>query len=212
MATVTKATLASYFETGDKPTQAQFSDLIDTLVARPSAATGVIEVVSSASSRGRSVGTFGASMLAVAATADANNLLGLGTAASFSNAGAVFVSAATTAAQQALLNLPTTPNVDWISGQIDTPASSQYVLDEYAPVAYTIQYLAAKLSAGACDLTGQINTTNITGIVSATQGAARVISSAAGANAVAVGDRVRLMVTNTSSPALLAFTMKVVRT
>ena len=33
MGVVTKAALKSYFETGDKPTQAQFEELIDTLVA-----------------------------------------------------------------------------------------------------------------------------------------------------------------------------------
>ena len=210
----TKSELAAYFNTGDKPTEAQFADTIDTFVAQPSGATypAIIECESTASATSRGVGAFGIAILAANTSASGQSLVGV---PELSTAGRALVSASTTAAQRALLGIasvPSTPDVDWITGQIDTPASGQYVLDQYAPVAYTIEWLTAKLSAGACDVTGQINTTNITGLVSATQGATEVRSSATGANAVVVGDTVRLLVTNVSSPALLSFTMKIVRT
>ena len=210
----TKAELAAYFETGDKPTQAQFGDLIDTVVAQPSGMSypAIIEAESTASSTSRGIGAFGVVMLNAGTTAAAVSLLGVPD--SFSTVGKALASAATTAAAQALLNVPTHASqaVDWITGQIDSPASARYVLDQYAPVAYTVDWIAAKLSAGSCGITGQIDGTNITGIVSAVQGAAEVISSAAGANAVAVGNTVRLVVTGGSSPASLSFTMKVTRT
>ena len=51
MTAVTKTVLKSYFETGDKPTQSQFSDLIDTFITEASAGGvtgGVLTVTSSA--------------------------------------------------------------------------------------------------------------------------------------------------------------------
>lgn len=40
MAVKTKAVLKTYFETGDKPTQGQFEDLIDTMIDPTQLATG----------------------------------------------------------------------------------------------------------------------------------------------------------------------------
>ena len=51
MAIETKATVKAYFESGDKPTEDQFSSLIDSVVFLPTGAsaatTGVLEVVDS---------------------------------------------------------------------------------------------------------------------------------------------------------------------
>ena len=72
-----KASLLTSFETGDKPTQQDFQDLIHTMVPIPAAgATGLIEVESTASSTNRTLGAFGAQIIGVAATASAVGLLG----------------------------------------------------------------------------------------------------------------------------------------
>lgn len=78
MAIVSKTTVKSYFETGDKPTQAQFADFIDSSVFIPAAgATGFVEVESTASSTTRAAGTFGIVILAADTTASAQTSMGL---------------------------------------------------------------------------------------------------------------------------------------
>lgn len=75
---VSKTTAKSYFETGDKPTEAQFADLIDSSVFIPGAgATGLIEVESTASSTTRGVGALGIAVLGAASTASAQSGLAL---------------------------------------------------------------------------------------------------------------------------------------
>ena len=81
MAIITKASLASYFETGDKPTQAQFADLIDSMHPMPAGGgIGMIEVESTASSTARPVGAAGHNILAAETTASVVSQLNLGLA------------------------------------------------------------------------------------------------------------------------------------
>lgn len=77
MAIVSKPTAKSYFETGDKPTQGQFSDFIDSAVFTPSSGLpGVIEVESETSATVRAVGTVGATILSAETQASAQAALG----------------------------------------------------------------------------------------------------------------------------------------
>lgn len=92
MSIVSKTYLKTKFETGDKPTQQDFTDFIDSAVFFGSAQT--------------SAGTFGLQMLATETTAQANDLLGINLPA-FSTFGKAVASAATTAAGQNVLGIGT---------------------------------------------------------------------------------------------------------
>lgn len=92
MTAQTKTTIKSYFETGDRPTQAQFSDLADSYIDTLSA-FGNISAIASAGGKGIplvtstvsgalvSAGTVGLSILAAVTTAQAQAPLGLGSLA-----------------------------------------------------------------------------------------------------------------------------------
>ena len=203
----TKTAVAATFETGDKPTQAQFSDWIDSSVFIPTAgATGLIEVESTASTTNRAIGAFGVKMVAAANTAAAQALVNQ---PAFSTVGKAIVSASSTAAAQSVLNISFD---DAISGLIETPASATYVLDQYAAFSYNIEWFAAKTSGGNAKITAKIDSTNITGIVSAAITTAESISSATGNNSVSVGNTVKLICTGHSAAANLGFTMILVQT
>lgn len=79
----TKSALQTTFETGDKPTQADFANLIDTMVAIPTAnATGLVEIESTASSTTRTIGAFGVQIIGAATTASARGALAIASAGS----------------------------------------------------------------------------------------------------------------------------------
>ncbi len=110
MAIRTAASLKTKFETGDKPTQTDFEDLFDTLVALPtSRASGdplAIVAVSGIDPSVISVGTVGAEIITATTTASAAGHLGLPTAIASAGAfGLTFVPVATTAAALAHLDL-----------------------------------------------------------------------------------------------------------
>lgn len=90
MSIVSKADVKAYFETGDRPTQSQFEDLIDTAVrttpiAIASAAeggkTGLYEILADGDVTARSLGAFGRELITATATASAKNALGIATTA-----------------------------------------------------------------------------------------------------------------------------------
>lgn len=115
MGIVSKATAKSYFETGDRPSEEQFVDLIDStmrdsMVAIATAveggAIGVIEIESSAAVTARAIGALGVVMLAAETTASAQGHLGAGAV------GTQVFTATVTASAQDHLGLGTAALVD----------------------------------------------------------------------------------------------------
>ena len=99
MTAKTKTSVKTFFETGDKPTQAEFVHLIDsyldydaTIQAIASAAqggkTGLVEIVATANVSGRPMGTVGKLVIAANTTAALTNLLGFGPLATISQVSA----------------------------------------------------------------------------------------------------------------------------
>lgn len=106
MAIKSVASVKSHFESGDRPTQGEFEDLIDTAIrATPTAIasaaeggkTGIYQVLADADVTARSVGTYGLQVLATEATASALNALGI------SSVQAIFLAAESTASSRSLL-------------------------------------------------------------------------------------------------------------
>ena len=105
MTAITKTSVKAHFETGDRPTQAQFIDLVDSyqnfssaLGAVASAAVtgvGIVEMLSPQSAQiSTPLGVVGRAVVSAATTATLTNLMNIGAV------GATLVSAATTAAAQ----------------------------------------------------------------------------------------------------------------
>ena len=115
MAAEDKATIKTYFETGDTPTETQFGNLIDSyqdisepvtaLVSAVNAGTApfVVQWTSTSAAAAVALGTFGEEWLTVAATASALDQLGAGAV------GVTVLEAATTAAAQNALGLNSVP-------------------------------------------------------------------------------------------------------
>jgi hypothetical protein len=210
-----RTTLKSFFETGDKPTQDQFARMIESMVVLPTNGTGA------------SIGAVGLSILQASTTASAVAAIGatqVGTEIIVANTtssalgqlgattlGRSILEANTTAS--AFANLGLTPlNTESIAGQIETPVTGAYVLEQYAPYAYTVEWLRFQTVSGQAQITGKIDGVNITGIVSAAADTTEGAASATSNNAVAVGQTLRLDITSVSGAAKLSFTMKIVRT
>lgn len=99
---------------------------------------------------------------------------------------------------------------DGLSGLLEGPSNKTYRILEKSPIAMTITEFTAKLSAGTCTAKLQINGVDVTtGSISATTTQQSVTPS--GANAVAAGDVVQLVVGSVSSAADLSFTFKYTR-
>lgn len=123
MAIKTKASIASKFETGDKPTESEFLDLIDTFVPiSTGGATGVMEVLSTASTTAINVGTVGVRVFNADTTASARAPLGLIAAASGGTVGQQLFDADTTASAQGHLGIE---QIGTIIIESDTTASVQ---------------------------------------------------------------------------------------
>ena len=236
----TKASLKSFYETGDKPTQSNFEDLIDTMVAVPTAATfpSIIEVESTVSSTSRPIGavgrrlveasatsqvtdllaipasiahsTFGVALVSAANTAAARDLLAITAGASAGAAGQAVVEAGTTVAAQQALDL----DRDSIGGFILTPVARLYAIDQRARVPYTVDWIAAQVSAGHCAVTLLTDTSIITGLSSAAVDTTEVaVSASAGSgNLIGVGETLNLRISDVSSNDALSFTIGITRT
>jgi hypothetical protein len=77
MGVTSKTVIASYFETGDAPTESQFQDFVDSAAFIPTAgATGLLEIESTTSGTTRAIGAFGVAFIKAAATASAQGHLG----------------------------------------------------------------------------------------------------------------------------------------
>lgn len=163
----TKSVLASYFETNDKPTQAQFADLIDTVVVIPvTGGTGVVEIEATASATMRSVGAVGVQVLGAATTVAAQNALG-GT-----TVGKALFEAATAAAARATLAAAGTASANTFTGRQTLSGSA---IDEAQGTAIAS---AATTDIGAVNgnfvhITG---TTTITSLGSIQAGTRRIVT------------------------------------
>ncbi|RJO72872.1 MAG: hypothetical protein C4523_02555 [Myxococcales bacterium] len=207
----TKTSLKSYFETGDKPTQAEFANLIDTfyrdsLLAIATAAetdkTGIIEIQASALVTALPVGAVGRQLISVAATASARMALGITSAAG------TILDASTTAAARQALNIET----DSFSVFIEEPQNKTYVLDLKAAYPYTISWVAVKTSAGSVICNHQIEGVSITNMSAVTAGSTEQTASAGGANSVALGNTYQVVLTGNSTAADLSMTIAYQRT
>src|SRR3990167_3522990 len=79
MAVLTKTSLKTFYQTGDRPTQAHFEHLIDTMVAIPTAASypAFLELEAAASATARPVGAVGRRLVETSATTQARDALGI---------------------------------------------------------------------------------------------------------------------------------------
>lgn len=102
--------------------------------------------------------------------------------------------------------------VEVFTGHIEAGSDKIYTLDEYAAYGYTINTLITKMVSGTCTISIKINGTNVTSISAHSATSSQVTSTASGANTVAAGDRVTMVLASSSSPVDLAFTLKVTRT
>ncbi len=101
--------------------------------------------------------------------------------------------------------------VEFLSGFIPAPADGIYTLDESVAYAYTINTLIAKLASGTATAAISINGTPVTGISATALSSTQATGTASAANSVAIGNRVTLTLSSSSSPTNLAFTMKITR-
>lgn len=154
MGIVSKATAAAKFETGDRPTQQDFADFIDSTVFIPAGITGVIEVESTASSTNRSLGAFGVVMIAAGTTASAQGHLGISSIASANAQGAVGVqilSAGTTASAQGHLGAGA------VGTQLLEAAATASALNALGGGTVGIEVLSAVTTASAVGHLGMIS-------------------------------------------------------
>lgn len=101
--------------------------------------------------------------------------------------------------------------VEQTTGFIETGSDKTYVLDAYAAYAYTINTLKIKTASGTATAALKINGTNVTGISAVSISSTIATGTASAANSVAVGDRVTLVLSSSSSPTDIEFTEKVTR-
>lgn len=97
---------------------------------------------------------------------------------------------------------------DGYSGHIEVPTAKTYTIDEYAVQAATIDSVALKLSAGTATVAIKINGTAVTSLSAIAVTTTQSVTSATGANTVAAGDKITLVVTVPASAADLSFTLK----
>lgn len=107
MASASKSTIKTYFQTGDKPTQAQFIDLIDSYQDVSDIATaiasgvqggkvGLIDVTGSAGVSFRQISSVGLALVSAGTAASARSVIGAGTLTSVSAGNAIQASAGST--------------------------------------------------------------------------------------------------------------------
>jgi hypothetical protein len=125
-----------------------------------------------------------------------------------------YVAGLTSAAQtQINLKLPTTGVglVDEVTGFLEAPTDKIYVLDQSAAYAYTINTIKVATLSGTTTLAVKINGTSVTGISSVSVSSSPATGTATAANAVSIGDKVTLVLSSSSSPVDMSFTLKYTR-
>ncbi len=135
---------------------------------------------------------------------------GSGTAAlaTLTTAGRALIDDADAAAQRVTIGLATIARDLFTSA----PADGTIVFTAKASFAFTInQIRGLKTTAGTLTMSIQINGTNVTGLGGLSVTSTPQDATATAANAVAVGDRVTVVIASSSSPANLEFTLQATR-
>ena len=96
-------------------------------------------------------------------------------------------------------------------GHIETPTAKTYYLDQYAEFAYTINRITIDMSAGTATAKLTIDGVDVTSCTSISASTTEATTTCTGANSVAVGNTVALVITSPSSAADFAFTVKYTR-
>lgn len=214
MAVQSKTTVKTYFNTGDKPTEAQFGDLIDSYQdysqvltsfasAASSAAIGLVKV-SAGDVTFVSAGVVGQRVLAAETTAAARDPLGLGTAAT-ENVGTSASNIPQFNATGGLTGLK-----EALTGFFDAPASGKtYTLDESAPFTYTVNSLVIKASAGTGSVRLLVNGSAMAG---SAIGVSANRNSASTNGSVLVGERLAIQFVSADSSCVdVGFSIKTTR-
>lgn len=102
------------------------------------------------------------------------------------------------------------PGDSSLSGMIETPSVKTYTLIESATRSLTVSSLKMRLSSGSVTAKLQINGVDITGISSVSATTTQVTATASGANSIAAGARLTLVITSASSAADLSFSVAIV--
>jgi hypothetical protein len=101
--------------------------------------------------------------------------------------------------------------VDSINGFIEAAKDKTYILDQYAPTAYTINSLVIKTVSGTCTAAIKIDGTSVTSISAVSVTSSESTANATGANAVSAGNTVTLVISSNSAAADLSFTLRITR-
>ncbi len=99
----------------------------------------------------------------------------------------------------------------FISGQIESPLIKTYTLDLAVIDARTLNTLAIKTTSGTCTVSIRIDGVNVTGMNGLAVTSTEQVATATALNTVAIGQTITLVVTATSTPVDLVFTLKYTR-
>jgi hypothetical protein len=95
-----------------------------------------------------------------------------------------------------------------INNMIESPSNKTYILEQYAKVAKTINDLTIINVSGTCTVAIKINGTDVTSLSSVSVSSVETTATATGANTVAVGDTVSLVVSSNSASVDMAFSLQ----
>lgn len=101
--------------------------------------------------------------------------------------------------------------VEAVTGFIETATDKTYVLDQSAAYAYTINTLIIATASGTTTAAVKINGSSVTGISAVSVSSTPATGTASAANTVSIGDKVTLVLSSSSTPVDLAFTLKETR-
>lgn len=101
--------------------------------------------------------------------------------------------------------------VEEISGHIETVEDKTYVLSLAAAYAAAIESLTIKTASGTCTAKVTIDGVDVTGLTGVAVSSTEATANASGANAVAVGNTVALVISANSAGADLTFSLKMTR-
>ncbi len=102
--------------------------------------------------------------------------------------------------------------VDEISGFIEAATAKTYTLDLACAFACTINSLNIKTVSGTCTVAIKINGVDVTSLSAVSVSSVLSTTSATGANTVAIGNAITLVVSSISAPVDTAFTLKITKT
>lgn len=98
-----------------------------------------------------------------------------------------------------------------INGMMESPTDKTYTLVQKAAYSFTINTLDIQTVSGTTTAAVKINGTSVTGISAVSVSSTPATGTATAANSVSAGDTVTLVLSSSSSPADLSFTLKYTR-